>query len=149
MIGGMCLAFSAIAPELLKLFATEEYYDAVYLVPVISLSSYFTFLFTLFANVEFFFEANKFITMASITGAVVNVILNYILMPIFGYYAAGYTTLFCYILFSLGHYIFMRIVCKKKIDGPLIRYVLILTAILICFIMRERIISYFKMIKEK
>ena len=178
MIGGMCLAFSAVAPELLKLFATEEYYEAVYLVPVISLSSYFTFLFTLFANVEFFFEANKFITMASITGAVVNVILNYILMPIFGYYAAGYTTLFCYILFSLGHYIFMRIVCKKKIDGdkvyngiaillisiafvllafgmmliydyPLIRYVLILTAILICFIMRERIISYFKMIKEK
>lgn len=178
MIGGMCLAFSAIAPELLKLFATEEYYDAVYLVPVISLSSYFTFLYSLFGNVEFFFEANKFITMASITGAVVNVILNYVLMPIFGYYAAGYTTLFCYILFSLGHYIFMRIVCKKKIDGdkvyngtaillisiafvllafgmmlicdyPLIRYTLILTAIVICFIMRERIISYFKMIKEK
>ena len=178
MIGGMCLAFSAIAPELLKLFATDEYYDAVYLIPVISLSSYFTFLFTLFANVEFFFEANKFITMASITGAVVNVILNYILMPIFGYYAAGYTTLFCYILFSLGHYIFMRIVCKKKIDGdkvyngtaillisiafvllafgmmliydyPLIRYTLILTAIVICFFMRERIISYFKMIKDK
>ena len=178
MIGGMCLAFSAIAPELLKIFATEEYYDAVYLVPVISLSSYFTFLFTLFANVEFFFEANKFITMASITGAVVNVILNYVLMPIFGYYAAGYTTLFCYILFSLGHYIFMRIVCKKKIDGdkvyngtaiilisvafvllafgvmliydyPLIRYTLILTAIVFCFMMRERIISYFKMIKEK
>ena len=178
MIGGMCLAFSAVAPELLKLFATEEYYEAVYLVPVISLSSYFTFLFTLFANVEFFFEANKFITMASITGAVVNVILNYVLMPIFGYYAAGYTTLFCYILFSLGHYIFMRIVCKRKIDGdkvyngsaillisiafvllafgmmliydyPLIRYTLILTAIVICFAMRERIISYFKMIKGK
>lgn len=178
MIGGMCLAFSAIAPELLKLFATEEYYDAVYLVPIISLSSYFTFLYSLFGNVEFFFEANKFITMASITGAIVNVILNYILMPIFGYYAAGYTTLFCYILFSLGHYVFMRIVCKKKIDGdkvyngtaillisiafvllafgmmliydyPLIRYTLILTAIVFCFIMRERIISYFKMIKEK
>ena len=178
MIGGMCLAFSAVAPELLKLFATEEYYDAVYLVSVISLSSYFTFLYSLFGNVEFFFEANKFITMASITGAIVNVILNYVLMPIFGYYAAGYTTLFCYILFSLGHYIFMRVVCKKKIDGdkvyngtaimlisiafvllafgmmliydyPLIRYTLILIAIVICFIKRERIISYFKMIKEK
>ena len=178
MIGGMCLSFSAIAPELLKIFATEEYYDAVYLVPVICLSSYFTFLYSLFGNIEFFFEANKFITMASITGAVVNVILNYVLMPIFGYYAAGYTTLFCYIVFSLGHYIFMRIVCKKKIDGdkvyngtaillisiafvllafgmmliydyPLIRYTLILIAIAVCFVKRERIIGYFKMIKEK
>lgn len=178
MVGGMCLAFSAIAPELLKIFATEEYYDAVYLVPVICLSSYFTFLYCLFGNIEFFFEANKFITMASITGAVVNVVLNYVLMPIFGYYAAGYTTLFCYILFSLGHYIFMRIVCKKKLGGdrvyngtvillvsvafvilafgmmliydyPLIRYTLILAVFVVCFVMRERIMSYFKMIKER
>lgn len=178
MIGGMCLAFSAIAPELLKIFATEEYYDAVYLVPVISLSSYFTFLYYLFVNIEFFFEANKFITMASITGAIVNVILNYFLMPIFGYYAAGYTTLFCYILFSLGHYIFMRIVCKKEINGdhvyngtaillisaafvilafsmmliydyPLIRYSLILAALIVCFIMRKRIISCFKIVKSR
>ena len=178
MVGGMCLAFSAIAPELLKIFATEEYYDAVYLVPVICLSSYFTFLYCLFGNIEFFFEANKFITMASITGAVVNVVLNYVLMPIFGYYAAGYTTLFCYILFSLGHYIFMRIVCKKKLGGdrvyngtvillvsvafvilafgmmliydyPLIRYTLILAVLVVCFVMRRRIMSYFKMIKER
>ena len=178
MIGGMCLAFSAIAPELLKLFATEEYYDAVYLVPVISLSSYFTFLYSLFGNVEFFFEANKFITMASITGAIVNVILNYVLMPIFGYYAAGYTTLFCYILFCLGHYIFMRIVCKKKIDGdkvyngtaillisvafvilafgmmaiydyPVIRYAIICIMLIVCWVKRDKLIKYFKMIKEK
>lgn len=178
MIGGMCLAFSAIAPELLKIFATEEYYDAVYLVPVISLSAYFTFLYCLFANIEFFFEANQFITMASITGAIVNVILNFILMPIFGYYAAGYTTLFCYILFSLGHYIFMRIVCKKKIDGdkvyngtaillisvayvllafgmmliydyPLIRYTLILAAIVVCIVKRDKLIKYFKLIKSR
>lgn len=178
MVGGMCLAFSAIAPEFIKIFATEEYYEAIYLVPVISLSSYFTFLYCLFANIEFFFEANKFITAASVVGAILNIILNYILMPVFGYYAAGYTTLFCYIMFSLGHFVFMRIVCKRKLDGdkvydhktifilsvafvilafgmmtiynyPIIRYAIIFIMLIICWVKRDKFIGYFKMIKEK
>lgn len=178
MVGGMCLAFSAIAPEFIKIFATEEYYDAIYLVPVISLSSYFTFSYCLFANIEFFFEANKFITAASVIGAILNIILNYILMPIFGYYAAGYTTLFCYIMFSLGHFIFMRVVCRRKLDGdkvydhktililsiafvilafgmmaiydyPIIRYAIICIMLIICWFKRDKLIEYFKMIKEK
>ncbi len=177
-VGGMCLAFSAVAPELLKVFATAEYYDAVYLVPVISLSSYFTFLYCLFGNVEFFFEANRFITMASIIGAVVNVALNYLLMPVFGYYAAGYTTLFCYILFSVGHYVFMRIVCRRKLDGdriyngaailllsvifvlsafgmmaiydyPAIRYGIIVAVMIVCFLGRRKIIEMVKLARGK
>ena len=178
MLGVMVFMFSAIAPEFIRIFATEEYYEAVYLVPVISLSSYFTFLYCLFANVEFYFEKNKFITVASVIGAAANVILNYLLLPVFGYYAAGYTTLFCYILFSVSHYIFMRIVCREKIDGEriyngnhifvisvtvvfatigltalynhiLIRYCLLAAAVVICVIKRKTIINNLKMIKEK
>ena len=177
-VGGMCLAFSAIAPELFKIVATEDYFDAMYLVPVISLSSYFTFLYSMFANIEFFFEENKFITAASIIGAIANIILNYIFLQIFGYFAAGYTTLFCYILFSVSHYVFMRKACKKHIDGdkvyeekailamstifviaafgmmsiynyPIIRYSLIAIGLVFCIIKRKRIIDKFKMIKEK
>lgn len=178
MLGVMVFMFSAIAPEFIRIFATEEYYEAVYLVPVISLSSYFTFLYCLFANVEFYFEKNKFITVASVIGAAANVILNYLLLPVFGYYAAGYTTLFCYILFSVSHYIFMRIVCREKIDGErvyngkhifvisvtvvfatigltvlynhiLIRYCLLAAAVVICVIKRKTIVNNLKMIKEK
>lgn len=39
----------------------------------------------------------------SVLGAILNVFLNYILIPKFGYIAAGYTTLVCYILFAVGH----------------------------------------------
>ena len=178
MVGGMCLAFSAIAPELFKIVATEDYYEAIYLVPVISLSSYFTFLYSMFGNIEFFFEENKFITAASMIGAIANIILNYIFIQIFGYFAAGYTTLFCYIIFSVSHYLFMRKVCKKHIDGdrvydsrtifimsivfiiaafgmmaiydyPIIRYSLIVIGLIVCIIKRKQIIDKFKMIKER
>lgn len=178
MVGGLVLMFSAIAPEFIKLFATEEYYEAISLVPVISLSSYFTFLYCLFGNVEFYFEENKFITIASVVGAVANIVLNYLLLPVFGYYAAGYTTLFCYILFSAAHYVFMRVVCRKKMNGYKVyngktilaisvfvvaaalglsalydyiwvRYGLLLIAAVICMIKRKTIINNLKMIKEK
>lgn len=71
-------------------------------------------------EIEFFFKENKFITAASVIGAITNIILNYIFMQIFGYFAAGYTTLLCYILFSVSHYAFMRKVCKKHIDGDMV-----------------------------
>lgn len=178
MVGGMCLAFSAVAPELFKIVATEDYFEAVYLVPVICLSTYFSFLYSMFCNIEFFFEENKFITAASLIGAIANIILNYIFMQIFGYFAAGYTTLFCYILFSVSHYIFMRKVCRKHIDGdkvydektilvmsvifviaafgmmaiydyPIIRYSLIAVGMIVCVIKRRQILDRFKMIKER
>ena len=36
---------------------------------------------------------------------VVNIVLNVIFIPLYGYVAAAYTTLACYVLYSLGHYI--------------------------------------------
>lgn len=174
----MILMFSAIAPEFIKIFATEEYYEAIYLVPIISLSSYFTFLYCLCGNVEFFFEENKFITIASVTGAVINIILNMLLIPIFGYYAAGYTTLFCYIMFAAAHYVFMRIVCGKYLDGArvydgkiifiisfsavmlsfgmmfiydywYIRYGLVIAFLAAMYLNRKKLINIIKTLKEK
>ena len=67
----------------------------------------------MFGAIEFFFEENRFIATASVFGAGLNVLLNYIFIPIFGFVAAAYTTLLCYICFSLAHYVFMRRVLKK------------------------------------
>ena len=35
----------------------------------------------------------------------------------FGYIAAGYTTLFCYIVFALCHYICMKRICKTCLNN--------------------------------
>ena len=52
------------------------------------------FMYQIFANVEFYFEKNKFIMLASIFSAGFNVFLNYIFIKELGYIAAGYTTLY-------------------------------------------------------
>lgn len=105
------------APEAIKFFAPTEYYEAVYIIPAVSASVYFMFLFNVFANIEYYYSETKFVALASIGAAVSNVVLNYVFINLFGYIAAGYTTLASYIFYSVGHYIFMRKVEKKYADS--------------------------------
>lgn len=111
------LLLIALAPEAIALFAPVEYHDAIWVIPPIAMSSFFLFCYDLFARFEFYYEKTKFIMFASIFGAILNVFLNYIFIGIFGYYAAGYTTLFCYIVYAIGHYCFMRRVCKQYMNN--------------------------------
>lgn len=103
-----CIAAMAFGPELIKLFATDEYYNAIWVIPPVAAAVYFMFLYPLFANVEFYYEKTKFVMIASCSGALLNIILNYYFINIYGYLAAGYTTLICYIVFSFAHYFAYR-----------------------------------------
>lgn len=119
LVAGVNLMLIMIAPEAVAFFAPESYYDAVWIIPPVAMSVYFMFCYDLFAKFAFYFEQTKVIMLASIAGAVLNVVLNYIFIQIFGYIAAGYTTLLCYIVYAAGHYCFMTVVCKKFCDGKL------------------------------
>ena len=94
-----CVMAMAFGPELIKLFATDEYYNAIWVMPPVAASVFFMFLYPLFANVEFYYEKTKFVMVASCSGALLNIVLNYIYIRQYGYYAAGYTTLVCYWFF--------------------------------------------------
>jgi peptidoglycan biosynthesis protein MviN/MurJ (putative lipid II flippase) len=66
---------------------------------------------------EFYYEKTRLVMIATTTSAVLNIILNYIFIGIFGYTAAGYTTLACYIIYASFHYLFMRKICNDYLDG--------------------------------
>lgn len=105
------------APEILVVFAPSSYQEAVWVIPPVVISVYFIFAYTMFASFEFYFEKSKYIAVATVTGAVLNIILNYIFIKLFGYIAAGYTTLICYMLFALFHYAFMRKICRDNLQN--------------------------------
>ena len=52
--------------------------------------------------------------LVSLLGAALNIALNYVFIPIYGYVAAAYTTVFCYALFAAGHYFLHRLILKKQ-----------------------------------
>lgn len=117
LIAGVNFFVVALGPELLKIMAPGSYYQALFVIPPVTVSVYFMFLYNLFATFEYYFNKTQWVMVASIIGAATNVILNFIFIPKYGFVAAGYTTLISNILFSGMHYIFMLRVCNKYIDG--------------------------------
>ena len=81
--------------------------------------------------------------IASMTVAVLKVLLNFIFIPTFGYISAGYTTLVCYFAFMMMHYLFMRKVLADKnigyvlFDIKTIGYIMVilLTLMLVCLVL--------------
>lgn len=113
-VGGLNIALIAFAPEAISLLAPPAYQEAKWIIPPLAASVVIMFFYQHFVNVEFYYEESRITSIASIGSAILNVLLNYALIPVFGYLAAGYTTLFSYLIFAIVHYVFMRIVCKRN-----------------------------------
>ncbi|MCM1122149.1 MAG: oligosaccharide flippase family protein [Eubacterium sp.] len=116
-IAAVNILLIAFAPEAVAVFAPESYHSAVWVMPPVAMSVYFMFSYDLFAKFAFYYEKTRFIMAASVTGAVLNIVLNYIFISRFGYRAAGYTTLFCYVVYDIGHYFFMNRICDEFCGG--------------------------------
>ena len=114
MMAVIVLIVSLLSPEAIRILGTQEYQSAVYVIPVVTLGVYFTFVYDLYASVEFYYGATKYVMYASVTGAILNIILNAIFIPLFGFIAAAYTTLFCYVVFMFMHYVFSNKVIKEQ-----------------------------------
>ncbi len=178
------LALIMVGPEVIAIMAPPEYSAAVWVIPPVAGSVFFIFTYNLFSSFEFYYEKTNYVMYGSLVGAVLNIVLNVVFLNMFksyenGFIAAGYTTLFCYIFYSLGHYYFMRRLNKKYIEGgkrvynptiligicvaflivsaiatilypfPVIRFILIAVIFAVAIIKRNAIIKLFKEMKKK
>lgn len=108
-----------LAPECVAVLATEEYAEAIWCIPPIATGVVFSFMYTLFVNVEIYYGKAGYIATASVLSALVNVALNVVAIPVFGYIASAYVTALCY-LGTMGlHYCFMKRALKDaEVDCP-------------------------------
>lgn len=114
MMTGIVLFVALISPEIISVLGTSDYQIAVYVIPVVTLGVFYTFVYDLYASIEFYYGATKYVMFASVIGAVLNIILNAIFITIFGFIAAAYTTLVCYLVFMLMHYLFSKKVLREQ-----------------------------------
>lgn len=176
-IAAIAFALMLCSPELVQIFGSEQYASAAYVIPPVAASVFFNFLYNIFAIPQFYFEKTSFLLVSSISAAVLNVILNYIFILQFGYVAAGYTTLACYVLYSFGHYLVSKKVitdnlkdvemfdekailimslgvitvgvsCNFLFDHPFIRYNIIIVGIVFLYLNKNKLINIVKEIRE-
>ena len=174
-IAGLNLILILLAPEAVAIFAPKTYYEAMWVIPPVAMSVYFMYSYDLFAKFAFYHEKTFVIMVASVMGALLNLVLNFYCIKRFGYMAAGYTTLVCYVFFSVTHYIFMRKICRDfsyreypyntkiiititipflitgflimtSYDYPIIRCIFVILSIMMLLIYRKKIIKYIKRI---
>lgn len=164
--------YIAVAPEILAIMAPSEYALGIYVIPPVAASTFFMFIINLLCNVEFYYDKNKFTMIISICCAILNIILNGIFITSYGFIAAGYTTLICYILDMYAHLIYANYVARLKDKMPIynirnitlcssllliisiglsftyniafIRYLIVILGIIFVFVKRNEIIKIIK-----
>ena len=133
------------APEIIIIFAGKKYAPATYIVPPVSASVFFIFLYSMFSTIEYFYQKTVRITFATVIAAALNIALNSVFIGKYGYYAAGYTTLVSYIVLSLTHYLFYRLILKDKFNSKVQMYSvkdIIISSSLVLLFMFIMLISY-------
>lgn len=122
-----------LGPEVVKILASERYWDGILIIPPVVFSNYIIFAYTLYVNIEHFHKKTIYITVNTLVAASVNIILNYILIPHYGYVAAAYTTLVSYIIALIFHAIY-----AKKLEPslyPLSFFLLPILAIVLAIVL--------------
>ena len=117
LMGGLILLFVLIAPEIMQILFTVDYYEAVWCIPPVSTGVYFMFLYSVFVNIESFYEQTKYIMYVSLLCGLLSIGANFVFIPLFGYISCGYTTLFSYILFAVFHYLCMQRICRREVPN--------------------------------
>lgn len=167
------VAIILVGPEVVKILASEKYWEGICIIPPVVLANYVIFAYTLYVNIEHFHKKTLYITKNTIFAAATNIILNYIFIPQYGYVAAAYTTLVSYFLAFVLHSryakkleknlypfrIFIRPLCHVLIsmiafycflDRGFVRWGIMVVYILAMFYReRKRIEEFFPSIKGK
>ena len=104
-----------MAPEGVYLLGGEEYLQALPIVPILICGTFFSSFYFIYANIEFLKKKTQFVFPITLVGTLLNIGLNWLLIPKMGYEAAAYTTLIGYAFIAVCHYIVSRIIAKEKV----------------------------------
>lgn len=103
-----------LAPEIVWILATEEYYEAIYIMPPIAAGVYLMAVTNMYSNIAVFYKKTLYVMLPALIAAILNIGLNYVFIPRYGYMAAAYTTLLAYIVLATMQALFSLILQKKQ-----------------------------------
>ena len=101
----LSIGFILLAPDVIKLFAGKDFWTGISLIPVFVLANYMMFLYSFPVNYEFYHKKSIHIAIGTSAAAVINCILNYILIPKMGMAGAAVATLISYVMLWIFHHL--------------------------------------------
>ncbi len=102
------IGFMCVMPETCKIIIDSKYWDGIPLIFPLSLAMFFAFLYTFPANIEYYHKKTSTISAGTVLCAIINIVLNYVFIGIFGYVAAAFTTAASYLLLFSFHWLIAK-----------------------------------------
>lgn len=163
------LLMATLGPEVIKLLGSRDFWVAQTVIIPIATGIFYQFVYSYFFNIELYYKKVIFIPIGTISAAIINIALNALLLPQYGYIAASYTTMVSYFLLMLYHWlVYLKIdqectlptkslllftllgtglglVMQWLINAPLYRYMIGASIISVTiYVYRTPILSYIK-----
>lgn len=139
------LALIIFSVDIVKI-ASNKYHNATNLIPVIIMSFVFVFLYNIYSSYSFYRKRTFIVSIITLLSGFLNVVLNYLLIPKFGYAVAAYTTLASYFVLFLLHFSVVKIVLKEKKSVPIMIVIhklpILIVAILGFYFINQNIDSF-------
>ena len=79
------LGFICVMPEVARLFGANDYLVGIDLIIPLSLANFFIFAYFLPVNIEYYNNKTLFISIGTVLAALLNLVLNYLFIHLFGY----------------------------------------------------------------
>lgn len=93
-----------LGPEVVYILGGKKYAGAIYVLPPVVMGAAFQFLYNLYVALEQFAKKTVGMAFGTMIAALINIGLNWLLIPRYGYIAAAYTTLVGYACLLIIHY---------------------------------------------
>jgi O-antigen/teichoic acid export membrane protein len=101
----LAMGFILLGKEVFVWYAGEEFRDGAQLVPILAMGIYARFIYTLAVNYEQFMKKTGYVAASTFLSALINVGLNYILIPFWGIMGATIATAMAKIILALVHWL--------------------------------------------
>lgn len=122
-----------ISPEIILVLGGEQYYAARYAMPPIILGCAFQFIYGMYVNIEIFAKRTVTISIGTMAAAALNLILNALFVPKYGYIAAAYTTMIGYFALLVFHYCIVKTRLKEYSGIYDERFIFLMMFLIIAF----------------
>lgn len=128
----ICIGAVALAPEAVLILGGKQYSESVHVILPSALGILMQYLYTNYVTIEVHLRKVNYISAGTIVAAICNIVLNAIFIPHFGYVAAAYTTLVCYGLLFIAHFIISRYILKIHLYEDRFVFGCLISAGIIC-----------------
>lgn len=104
----LSIGLMAISPELILLLGGKEYETGKYVALPMIVDAFILFVYSIIVQSEYYKNKTVFVMMGTLIAAVIDIVLNLIFIPRFGFISAAYTTLAAYICYLILHCVISR-----------------------------------------